>query len=159
MRIGLATGPAIVGNFGSEQRFNYTGMGDTMNLASRLEEANRWLSSRILVPEATAAACGGKVLFRRFGPARIRGKAMPVVVYEPLALEPAPADLRAAAEAYGRAVDALGAGDVAAAEAALGEVLAARPDDGPAPALRERIESVRAGRAAAGEPWNLTRSK
>ncbi len=159
MRVGLATGPAIVGNFGSEQRFNYTAMGDTMNLASRLEEANRWLGSRILVPEVTAAACGDKVLFRRFGPARIRGKAQPVVVYEPLAMEPAPADLKAAAEAFGRAVDALAARDLAAAESALKDVLAARPDDAPAQALRQRIVAARAGSQAPDEPWNLTKSK
>jgi class 3 adenylate cyclase len=159
VRIGLATGPAIVGNFGSEQRFNYTAMGDTMNLASRLEEANRWLGSRILVPEVTAAACGDKVLFRKFGPARIRGKAQPVIVYEPLAMEPAPADLRALAEAYGRAVDALASRDIAAAESALKDVLAARPDDAPAKALRDRIEAARAGRQPPDEPWNLTKSK
>jgi adenylate cyclase len=159
VRIGLATGPAIVGNFGSEQRFNYTAMGDTMNLASRLEEANRWLGSRILVPEATAAACAGKVLFRKFGPARIRGTAQPVIVYEPLAMEPAPADLRAMAEAYGRAVDALAARNLAAAETALKDVLAARPDDAPAKALRDRIEAARAGRHPPDEPWNLTKSK
>jgi len=159
IRIGCSSGPAIVGNFGSERRFDYTAMGDTVNLGGRLEEANRYLGSRILVPEATAAACGQAVLFRGFGPARIRGKAKPVVIYEPLALEPAPADLRAVAEAFGRAIGALHAGDLDAAEAALRDLLAARPDDGPALVLKERIAAIRAGQAAIDDPWNLARPK
>jgi adenylate cyclase len=159
IRIGCSSGPAIVGNFGSERRFDYTAMGDTVNLGGRMEEANRYLGSRILVPQATRAACGEAVLFRCFGPARIRGKAKPVVLYEPLALEPAPPDLRAVAEAFGRAVDALHAGDLDAAEAALRDLLAARPDDGPALVLKERIAAIRAGQAAIDDPWNLARPK
>jgi class 3 adenylate cyclase len=159
MRVGCSTGPAIVGNFGSERRFDYTAMGDTVNLGGRLEEANRWLASRILVPEATRTACGDVVLFRPFGPCQIRGKVKPVLLYEPLAPEPAPADLKALAEAFGRAIDALQARNVDAAEAALRDLLAMRPDDGPTRVLRERIEAVRAGRAPPDEPWNLARSK
>ncbi|HET6441775.1 MAG TPA: adenylate/guanylate cyclase domain-containing protein [Phycisphaerae bacterium] len=159
MRVGLSSGPAIVGNFGSEQRFDYTAMGDTVNVGGRLEEANRWLGSHILVPEATRQACGDAVLFRRFGPARIRGKSEPIVLYEPLALEPASPEVKAVAGAFGRAVDALAAGDFSAADAAIGEVLAADPQDGPAQILRERIEAARAGRIAPDEPWNLARAK
>jgi adenylate cyclase len=159
MRIGCSTGPAIVGNFGSEQRFDYTAMGDTVNLGGRLEEANRWLGSRILVPEATRQACGQAVRFRRFGPARIRGKAQPETLYEPLASEPAPPAAAAVAEAFGRAVDALAAGNVAAAEKALAELLAAAPTDGPAQALKARIEAIRAGRIAPADPWDLARPK
>lgn len=159
IRIGCSSGPAIVGNFGSERRFDYTAMGDTVNLGGRMEEANRYLGSRILVPQATRAACGEAVLFRCFGPARIRGKAKPVVLYEPLALEPAPPDLRAVAEAFGRAVDALHARDLEGAEAALRDLLAARPDDGPALVLKDRLAAIRAGQAAIDDPWNLARPK
>ena len=159
MRVGLSSGPAIVGNFGSEQRFDYTAMGDTVNVGGRLEEANRWLSSRILVPETTRQACGEAVVFRRFGRARIRGKAEPIVLYEPLALEPASPEVKAVAGAFGRAVNAFAASDFAAAEAAVAEVLAADPQDGPAQVLRERIEAARAGRIAPDEPWNLARAK
>ena len=159
MRIGLSTGPAVVGNFGSEQRFNYTCSGDTVNLGARLEEANRWLGTRILVPEPTRVACGPAVLFRPLGSAKIRGKANPLVLYEPLALEPAPDDLRRLAEAFGRAIDALQSGDLASADAALAEVLALRPDDPPAQALKARLSAVKADEAAPQEPWNLTKSK
>ncbi len=159
MRVGLSSGPAIVGNFGSEQRFDYTAMGDTVNVGGRLEEANRWLGSRILVPEATRQACGDAVVFRRFGPARLRGKSEPIVLYEPLAIEPASPEVKAVAGAFGRAVDALGAGDFSAAGAAVGEVLAADPQDGPAQVLRERIEAAKAGRMAPNEPWNFAGAK
>ena len=159
MRVGLSSGPAIVGNFGSEQRFDYTAMGDTVNLGGRLEEANRWLRSRILVPEATRQACGNAVVFRRFGPARIRGKSEPIVLYEPLALEPASPEVKAVAGAFAQAVDALAAGDFSAADAAIGDCLAADPQDGPAQVLRERIEAARSGRMAPNEPWNLARPK
>jgi class 3 adenylate cyclase len=159
IRVGLSSGPAIVGNFGSEQRFDYTAMGDTVNVGGRLEEANRWLGSRILVPEATRQVCGEAVVFRRFGPARIRGKSEPIVLYEPLALEPASPEVKAVAGAFGRAVDALAAGDFSAADAAVGDCLAADPQDGPAQVLRERIEAARAGRIAPNEPWNLARAK
>jgi adenylate cyclase len=159
MRIGCSSGPTIVGNFGSEQRFNYTCSGDTVNLGARLEEANRWLGSRILVSESTRAACGQAVLFRPFGPARIRGKAQPIPLYEPLALEPAPADLKHLAETYGRAIAALAAGDVPAAEAALADLLATHPDDRPAQVLRDRIAAVKSGQASPQEPWNLARPK
>jgi adenylate cyclase len=159
IRVGCSTGPAMVGNFGSEQRFDYTAMGDTVNLGGRLEEANRWLGTRILVPEATRAACGASVLFRPLGPARIRGKAEPVVLYEPLALKPAPADLEALAETFGRALDALAGGNLAEAEKALARLLADHPEDGPSLALRDRLEAVKAGRARPDEPWDLARPK
>ena len=159
MRVGCSTGPAIVGRFGSERQKNYTAMGDTVNLGGRLEEANRWLGSRVLVPEATRQACGDAVVFRRFGPARIRGKSEPIVLYEPLATEPASPEVKAVAGAFGRAVDALAAGDFSAADAAIGDCLAADPQDGPSQILRERIEAARAGRMAPNEPWDLARAK
>jgi class 3 adenylate cyclase len=159
VRVGCASGPAAVGNFGSEQRFAFTCMGDTVNLAARLEEAGRWAGTRILVPESTRAACDGAVLFRRLGPARIRGKADEVTLYEPLAAEPAPDDLRRLADATGRAVDALAAGDASAAASAVAEMQTICPDDGVAAMLAVRVEDARAGREAPGDPWNFAKSK
>ena len=161
IRVGCSSGPANVGNFGSERRFDYTVMGDTVNLGGRLEEANRWLNTRILVPEPTRQGCGEAVLFRRLGLARLRGKAQPMPLYEPLALEPAPAKLKAVAEAFGRAIDALEASDTGAAEAALADLLAVDPDDGPAQALRKRLLAIHSGEAAPApsDPWNLAQPK
>ncbi len=159
IRIGCSSGPTSVGNFGSQQRFDYTAMGDTVNLGGRLEEANRWLNTKILVSQATRDGCDEAVLFRRLGAARIRGKARPMPLYEPLALEPAPEKAKAVAQAFGRAIDALEAGQVDAAEAAVADLVAIDPDDGPAVALGRRIQAVRAGEMRPEDPWNLARPK
>ena len=159
IRVGCSSGPANVGNFGSEQRFDYTAMGDTVNLGGRLEEANRWLGTKILVTQATRDDCGDAILFRKLGNARIRGKAQPMPLYEPLDLEPADEKLKAVADAFGRAIDALETGDVDTAETALADLVAIDPDDGPAQALKTRIEYARARAIRPDEPWNLARPK
>src|SRR6185369_17506742 len=64
MRVGLHSGPAIVGNMGSSLRFDYTALGDTVNLASRLEGANKYYGTPILLSAATAAALGDAVPMR-----------------------------------------------------------------------------------------------
>jgi adenylate cyclase len=83
-RIGLNTGMTLVGNIGSQRRFNYTVMGDTVNLAARLESINKVYGTSILVSAETADACGSSVDFREVDHVRVMGKARPVVMLEPL---------------------------------------------------------------------------
>lgn len=82
VRQGLNSGPMVVGNMGSAQRMNYTIMGDTVNLASRLEGANKAYASDIMISEATYGACQDAVDVRELDTIRVVGKNDPVRVYQ-----------------------------------------------------------------------------
>ena len=82
MRIGLNTGPAVVGNMGSSRRFDYTAMGDTINLAARLEGASKQYGVSILAGEAAAAKAGDAIISREVDFIRVVGKSRPVKIYE-----------------------------------------------------------------------------
>jgi adenylate cyclase len=76
-RVGIHKGEAIIGNFGGERFFDYTGIGDTVNTAARLEAANRHFGTRVCVSEAVANACPGH-RFRPIGSVRLKGKSRPL---------------------------------------------------------------------------------
>ncbi|MBI4985633.1 MAG: adenylate/guanylate cyclase domain-containing protein [Rhodocyclales bacterium] len=83
LRIGVHSGPAIVGNMGSEERFDYTALGDTVNLAARLEGVNKMYGTKILISGATADRLGGGVSLRAVDRVRVKGKAQPVDIFTP----------------------------------------------------------------------------
>lgn len=82
-RIGLNTGEAMVGNFGSSKRLKYTAMGDVVNVASRLEGLNKYTDSRICIAEDTRIASGDTHL-RPMGRFRLKGKMQGILVFQVL---------------------------------------------------------------------------
>jgi adenylate cyclase len=107
-RIGVATGGAVVGNFGSRHHFDYTAYSDAVNLTARLENANKALGTPLCVAAATAKACPDR-RFRPVGRLLLRGVGAPVEAVIPDELCPAPA------EAYATAFAALRRGETGAA--------------------------------------------
>ena len=85
-RIGLNSGPAVMGNIGSKRRFNYTVMGDAVNLAARLEGANRYFGTSIIASERTAALAGPAIAWRELDVVRVKGRAQAVRIFEPMAV-------------------------------------------------------------------------
>ncbi len=82
-RIGVHAGPAIVGNFGGGRFFDYTAYGDTINIAARLEAANKQLGTRICV-SADGSRAGGNFRGRPVGDLVLRGRTEPLRAFEPL---------------------------------------------------------------------------
>lgn len=85
VRMGINTGDMIVGNVGSQDRFDYTIMGDSVNLSSRLEGANKHYSTYMMVSESTYADSKEDFEFRELDLLKVKGKTQAVKVYELLA--------------------------------------------------------------------------
>lgn len=139
-RIGVHRGQAVVGNMGSASRFDYTAIGDTVNLAARLEGANKAFGTRCLVSATAWADCGDLVVGRQVGRVTVVGRHEPIAVFEPLAVRAraSSTDL-ALAERWQQALAALQRGDRTAARAALDACSSLRPDDKLSMLWRERL--------------------
>ena len=144
LRIGIATGEALVGSIGSEFMMSFTVMGDTVNLASRLESANKFYGTRCLVSQATIAAAAQAVEAREIDRLVVAGQTRPQIVFEIMGrageLSAEQIALRAH---YSEGLAAYRARRWDEATSALKAALAATPGDGPCMVLLTRVESLR----------------
>jgi class 3 adenylate cyclase len=149
-RVGIHTGEALAGNLGSARRFDYTLIGDAVNFASRLEGANKYTGTTILLSDDTAQHLGGKFLLRRLGAFKVKGKTKAVTIHELLGEDPAarPPWL----DTFDAALAAWSVGDFAAAREGFEAVQAARDGrDRPSQFYLERLGVTRPSSAWTGE--------
>lgn len=139
MRIGLCTGPAVVGNMGSKNRMDYTMMGDTVNTAARLEGVNKVYATFTMIADETFKGIGQRVKTREIDAINVVGKAEPVAVYEILGYpEDIDGQMAETCENYAQGLSAYRNRRWDAAIACFEKCLAARPDDGPSRTMQAR---------------------
>lgn len=153
MRIGIGAGPVFVGDYGSENKLDYTCMGDTVNLASRLEGANKVFGTTIMVNGAAHDAVGGDFAFRPLGALQVKGQTVAVRVYELLGYAGELAgELGEFRDRFAAAVAAFGRRDW---DDALSEIEACarlRPQDPGVAFYRAAIQRYR--HSPPGDDWN-----
>jgi adenylate cyclase len=153
-RIGINSGEALVGNFGSRKRFNYSVMSDAVNLASRLEGANKFYGTSIIASETTVALAGDAFAWRELDTIRVKGRDQALRIYQLMALSAQLAPPQAALIAdYAEGLAHWRAGEFDSAEQCFGRSAGV---DRSAAIFRARVREMAAH--APGAEWEPIRT-
>ncbi len=140
LRIGIATGDVVIGDIGSDVARNYTVLGNTVNVAARLEGVNKIYGTRILITEDVAKLAAGQFLLRELDQIVVAGKTEPERIFELIGGMTKEAS---GLSAYAEGLAAWRNKDWNRAEDAFHACLALRPNDGPSKTFLERLAIVK----------------
>jgi adenylate cyclase len=142
-RVGIHTGLARIGNFGSSERVDYTAFGENVNLASRLEGLNKHLGTSCLITRETKEAVGERLLTRWLGQFQLKGLKDALDVHEILGWAGEAEPTRPWREAFDRALRNYHSRNLEFAAIGFRDTLELRPDDGPSRFYLEKLEELR----------------
>jgi adenylate cyclase len=154
VRIGVNSGDMLVGNIGSEFRLNYTVIGDAVNVASRLEGANKEYGTEIIIGEETRCLAGDNIQVRELDRLMVYGRTGGIAIYELLDVAERGATTQDWVALYSSGLAAYRARNFTSAISFFQQVLDARPSDQPARIMRERCSEYL--KAPPGESWEAT---